>query len=295
MILIRWSATRRALQGAEVDRAFATHRDEILLFSFSADRMEVGEHRGQFSVKLVTRGTEYYRIGKRTVCLQPGQVLVLNPDQAYASSIEQRGTQSLSFFLSPASLADVARSLTRSDADLLDTPRSDSPAREVLQVAFRPHGESTGALARLTAAAQGHAAPALDRLEELVMDVAALTLAEALDIAPPRSLEQCAHRATREELVTRVLRARELIYDTGGRVTLPRMADEACLSVFHFLRVFKTVFGATPAQFARGVRLERGLDRLRRGASAESAARIAGFSSRTTFARALRQHFDRRA
>ncbi len=307
MILVRWSANTRALDGAEVDDSFVAHRDEILLFSFTTDRMEVGDHAGQFSVKLVTRGAERYRIGNRSVCLRPGQVLVLNPDQTYASSIEQRRTQSLSFFLPPASLSDVTGSLTLSDAALLDNPGYDSAAREVLQVAFRPQRELARALARLTAAVQGHPTPAtgisaaaqshptaaLDRIEELVMDVAGLTLADAWDLVPPGSLEHCVHRATREELATRVLRARELIHDAGGRVTLPQMASEACLSPFHFLRVFKAVFRATPAQYARAVRLERALDRLQGGASTESAARTAGFSSRSAFARALRQHHKR--
>ncbi|HSA93183.1 MAG TPA: AraC family transcriptional regulator [Terriglobales bacterium] len=295
MILARWSATSRAMSGARVDDSFAIHRDEILLFAFTTDRMEVGEHRGQFSVKLVTRGEERYRIGRRLVCLRPGQVLILNPGQVYASSIEQPGTQSLSFFLPPASLADMVGALTRSDAALLDAPGCGDLARAVLQVPFRPRAGLARALARLTAEAQAHPAPAPDRLEELVMDAAALALADALDLVPPQSLEHCVHRATREELVTRVLRARDLIHDTGGRVALPQMASEACLSPFHFLRVFRAVFQTTPARYARGVRLERALDRRRRGASPESAARTAGYGSRSAFARALRQHLERRS
>jgi AraC family transcriptional regulator of adaptative response/methylated-DNA-[protein]-cysteine methyltransferase len=96
-------------------------------------------------------------------------------------------------------------------------------------------------------------------------------------------------RATREELIGRVLRARDLIEDTGGRVSLAHMADAAGLSRYHFLRVFRSLLGVTPAVYARQVRLARGLARLARGGSTRAAARVAGLPSSSTFLRSVRR------
>jgi len=67
------------------------------------------------------------------------------------------------------------------------------------------------------------------------------------------------------------------------------MADEAGLSRYHFLRVFRAVLGTTPARYARGLRLDRGAARLARGDRATTAARTAGFASTSTFRRSLRR------
>ena len=69
MRLVRWAATRRVLTSALVRADFSSHADEILLSAFTTDSMDVGEHGGSFSVKLVTRGEERYRIGRRDVLL----------------------------------------------------------------------------------------------------------------------------------------------------------------------------------------------------------------------------------
>lgn len=288
MKLIRWSARHRSLPGALVEEDFTAHEDEILLFAFRTDWMDVGEHAGQFSVKLVLHGTEQYRIGRRLVPLTPGHVLALNPGQPYASSIRQPGTRSLSFFIPQSALPGLAGSLTRSAEEQLDDPAGTETCPELLQVAFRPREPLARTVARLAATVDSLGTPPLATLEELVMDAAALAVGDSLAVAPPEALDGSVRRATREELTARVLRARDLIHDTGGGVTLARMAREADLSPFHFLRVFKAVMRATPSQYARMVRLDRGLSQLARGAPMARAARVAGFSSIRAFRRALR-------
>jgi AraC family transcriptional regulator len=290
MRLIRWAAPRRVLSAALVREDFGSLAAEILLFAFTTDAMTVGEHAGNFSVKFVTRGAERYRIGRRDVLLEPGHVLIANAGEDYSSAIDRRGTRAISCFLPAAAVSSALAFLTRRPEALLDGQGPPEGAGDVFQIPFRPRPWLGLAVSRLTAAVDAPIPPPTDRLEELVLETAAMALSDALALVPPHALCGFARRATREDLLGRVVRARDLIADAGGRVTLDRMADVACLSRYHFLRVFKAAFGATPAQYARRVRLERGLALLRRGGSSRGAARAAGFASVSAFLRSLRRN-----
>lgn len=72
-----------------------------------------------------------------------------------------------------------------------------------------------------------------------------------------------------------------------------RLADIACFSPYHFLRVFQELTRETPLSMVRRLRLERARRRLAAGLSVTAAAQEACFESSQAFARAFRALFDR--
>ena len=86
------------------------------------------------------------------------------------------------------------------------------------------------------------------------------------------------------------MRARSAIHDRkGAHCTLDELAEIACLSKYHFLRVFSEAFDETPMAMARRLRLEAAREALERGARLEHVARRAGFRNIQAFKRALRR------
>ena len=160
---------------------------------------------------------------------------------------------------------------------------------DVFQVPFRSSPALSESVSRLshTVGRPGRPDPVL--LESVVVATAVGALGEALGVAPSDALATRRKRSTREELVARVIRARDLIHDTKGRASLSQMAFEADLSKYHFLRVFEAVYGVTPAKYALDVRLDRGQRRLDAGDPPSIAARVAGYASASSFLRALRR------
>lgn len=75
--------------------------------------------------------------------------------------------------------------------------------------------------------------------------------------------------------------------------TLDELARAACLSPFHFHRVFKLVVGETPAQFTRRVRLERAITILSHDPKRPltAVALDCGFASSSDFSRAFKQRY----
>lgn len=73
---------------------------------------------------------------------------------------------------------------------------------------------------------------------------------------------------------------------------LDTLAADACLSPFHFHRVFRGMVGETPMEFVRRLRLERAAWRLATTTAPVTAVAFdAGYEAHEAFTRAFRQHF----
>ena len=101
-----------------------------------------------------------------------------------------------------------------------------------------------------------------------------------------------ARMATRLELYTRLSQARNFIEENVDRpITLPQIADVACLSVHHFLRLFKQVFEETPHQYLTRKRIERAKDLLlTTTSSVTDICQSVGFRSPGSFSWLFRRH-----
>lgn len=64
-------------------------------------------------------------------------------------------------------------------------------------------------------------------------------------------------QSTRTELYLRLNRARDCLLATHELLDLDSLAQAACLSKYHFLRLFKSAYGCTPHQFQLRLRMEK--------------------------------------
>lgn len=85
-------------------------------------------------------------------------------------------------------------------------------------------------------------------------------------------------------VLSRLCRARDRLRETGdAKLSIAAIAREAGLSTYHFIRLFQSVFGATPHQFRIQARLERAQRLLAAGHSVTEVCMEVGFSSVGTF------------
>jgi len=256
-----------------------------ILNGFARDFAAVSR-AGAFSLKWIPRGAARYQVDRVQHRLEGDKVLLLQAGQPYeVEFLDRQRSESFCLFFSPALLgeASVAWEELRGGrtagepcfADMVFTP---------------PVGLLTALRGLRCRLDDVEAAP--ERLEEILLSL-------LLDLAAIR----CDHERlvarlpvkrarTRRLLLGRLQRAREMIEDHRGRPpSLEALAQTSCFSRFHFLRLFKTVFGASPMAYAERCRMERGRNLLRHTplSVAEVAGRL-GYESQSAFAKAFRRH-----
>jgi AraC-like DNA-binding protein len=76
-------------------------------------------------------------------------------------------------------------------------------------------------------------------------------------------------------------------------IDLNNIADEAYFSKFHFIRLFKSIYGKTPHQYLTYVRIERAKQYLKSGFTVTDTCCKVGFDSLTSFTGLFKKHEGR--
>src|SRR5258707_15685727 len=88
----------------------------------------------------------------------------------------------------------------------------------------------------------------------------------------------------KQYLYQRIVRAKLFIdQNFAAQIDLDDVTDEACFSKFHFVRLFRSIYGKTPHQYLTDVRVRHAMERLREGATVARSCFSAGFDSITSF------------
>lgn len=88
----------------------------------------------------------------------------------------------------------------------------------------------------------------------------------------------------RQYLYRRVVRAK-LFIDAhfSSAIELDNIADEACFSKYHFVRLFRSIYGRTPHQYLTDVRIRQARKLLADEATVAAACYAVGFDSISSF------------
>jgi AraC family transcriptional regulator len=97
-----------------------------------------------------------------------------------------------------------------------------------------------------------------------------------------------------DDTFRRLCRGRDLLAsEYQSRVLIAQAAREACLSEFHFHRLFRSAFGETPHDFLTGLRLQRARQMLASGTQVTEVCFDIGYESLGSFSSKFRARFGR--
>ncbi|MBV9494787.1 MAG: helix-turn-helix transcriptional regulator [Acidobacteria bacterium] len=226
-----------------------------------ASRYEVRDYAGPLSLKTVVNGGASWETASARFDLAPGAALVLNDGEEYSIVIDAlQPVETFCIFFARGFVEDAFRAAITSSAHLLDAPAPPP-------VGFFARTHRTPNLLR-----------ALDAMRcgggSMIAIANALVRCE-VDVDAAAARLPALKLATRTELAARLRRGAAFIHASLDRpLTVEDLAKEACLSTFHFHRLFTAFFGETPHRHIDRLRLERAKALLR--GSRRSITEIAG-------------------
>ncbi|KAA8747374.1 AraC family transcriptional regulator [Paenibacillus sp. MYb63] len=213
---------------------------------------------GSLSLKTFRNGKTLYEAGRGHFAVNNENYLLLNEGQEYSLHIDSSTpVESFCIFFPPGYVEEIGRNLISSDLQLLDEPYRYSSASKMEWV------ERTYAMDNRLGAALKHLRNlySQDTLDSWAITEQLHQLAvHMLDLH--RNVQQEINEldmirlSTREELYRRVYIGHEYIsayYDQP--LTLEQTASAAQLSVNHFLRNYKKLFGTSPHRYLTECRL----------------------------------------
>lgn len=85
-------------------------------------------------------------------------------------------------------------------------------------------------------------------------------------------------------LYRRIVQAKLFIDNNfANKIDLDNISDEEYFSKFHFIRLFKSIYGSTPHQYLRSVRVEKAKELLKSVDSVTDVCYSVGFESISSF------------
>jgi len=212
------------------------------------------EQHKAFSIALVAAGTFQYkaalglsanRPGTGYELMTPGSVLLGSPGQCYECEHQHgNGDRCISFWYSPEYFERLA---------------ADAGARGKLifsNLRLPPLRELSSLTARACAAISERKAETGTPWEELSV----LLAAQVIKLLNEKAGRSAAPPPSTVARVTRAVRMMES--RPGDKLSLGKLAAEARLSPYHFLRVFEQLTGLTPHQFLLRARLRQAAARI---------------------------------
>lgn len=210
---------------------------------------------GTLSIKTVRRGSATWHADGRSFRVDEDSFLILNAGQTYSLDLHSSlPVQTFCLFFRPGFAEEIASSKHLTSAELLQEPK---PSGVSFQERLHPMTQDMSvALDAIFKRLETHIEDL--HAEELFIKAAALVLERAYESKLQELRLDYASAAVRAEVFTRLTIARDyMLSNLDEQIRLADIASAACLSTFHFHRLFTAAFNVTPHVFLSRRRMAR--------------------------------------
>jgi AraC family transcriptional regulator len=227
-------------------------------------RYRVEDFPGPLSIKTVTRGSALWETAGGRFPLDSGRALILNEGRRYSIAIDSREiVETFCVFFRRGFAGEALRARSAPAMTLLDDPAPGKAAEpEFPETLLARDRGLIAEMDRLRTALSG-ADPSELYLEDRMLALLSWLLRAKEGLQREASRLPAVRSSTRAENHRRLRRARDYMESSLAEpLSLDRIAREACLSPYHFHRLFTEIFRETPHTYLRRRRLERARELL---------------------------------
>ena len=251
-------------------------------------------HTGPLTLKYTIKGEEYFATNLRSYRVQPYNYLILNNGQKYSARIQgETESETVSIYFRPEFAEGVLNSLITSEDNILenDTNSSNQPVT-FMEMIYPVEHSLMQYFYKFTLAAKTGFDDEQWLEEEFFMVLKCLLeihrkVGEEIHKIP------AVKKSTRIEVYKRLNNAKDYIDENfSGEIKIEDAAKAACMSDFHFLRLFKKVFGDTPYRYITQLRINKAFNLiLKTNMPITGICHEIGFSSLSSFSWLFKQKY----
>lgn len=245
--------------------------------------------KGPFSFFLNISGNSFCSVDRQTTRIDEDYYFVSNRSQLYTLQVEENSyaTETFNIHFGDFFSESVLNSLVTPAHRILDagTEKQLSPVSFFNQLHRRDATFNKLVNSILTSYKESGFNKL--RFEEQLTSLLSYHLQQQEHIAQIMNNLSPVRKATRVELYKRLSRAMDVLRSGFcGEVNLDQLAAEACLSKYHFLRLFRTAYGVSPYQYIQQLRIEKARELLADSVmSVTDLSGLLGFENSQSFSR----------
>jgi AraC-like DNA-binding protein len=251
-------------------------------------------HTGPLTIKFTLKGEEYFATKQHNYRVSPQSYLILNHGQKYSARIQSvTEVETISVFFRPKFAEEVLNSLVSSEDNILDdSMQTGGQPVTFMEMLYPQDAKLTPFIYKFRLAAKA----GFDD-ESWLEEEFYLLLKCLLEIHRKVGQEiykiPAVKKSTRLEVFKKINTAKQYIDDNfSTEMKIDDAAKAACLSPFHFLRLFKKIFDETPYQYITRLRIEKAFNLiLRTEIPITEVCYEVGFSSLSSFSWLLKQKY----
>lgn len=280
--------------GFDKDAPCPEHIWPNMIIHNKARKADFPEHKGPLTIKCPLKGKETYTTPARKFLVDNNHYLILNDGQTYSCLIDSKEeVEIISVFFRPQFAEGVLTSLVNSSDKLLEMEHIESGQPVFfLEKLYKQDRYITPFIMKFRLASENN----FDD-EQWIEEEFYLLLENMLKVHRNlgKTIEKLpsVKKSTKVEIYRRLDIAKEYIdANLGNDIKIEDMAREACLSTYHFIRLFKAVYEITPHRYLSKNRLDKAMNLLLRGdMSVTDVCFEVGFKSLSSFSWLFKQKY----
>lgn len=241
------------------------------------------------SIKIVTEGTEHYKVNNQRYTIQADNYLIVNHGDEFEIDIHTpKITQGICIYPPKQIIEEVYNYRVQTEEQLLD--HKDASAFHFTQNNNVLTSTGTGQFLKgfLPQIIQNSALHSPIDFHSIYTRLAEHLVQDQLRLNQQLLNLSSSKKHTKEELYRRLSTAREFIHaHYDQKINIDQLATVSCLSKYHFVRSFRDFYQCTPYQYALNLKLEAAKKLIHQGHTYNYASEAVGFSDPKNLRKAL--------
>ena len=234
------------------------HGERNLINLYVAKRRSIENFKSALAVKCAFSGTVYYEIDGLKYSIDRSRYLIINEGQRYHTFFDSPGeVQGFCVLFGRKFSREVLRTMAEPTDLLLEEPGgTDTQPLSFIEKLYAHDNLVTPMLLRLKESMRKKIT--YNWFEESLYMLLEKLLVVHRSLYDKIDELESARKQTKAEIYRRLSRAKDFIESSYNEpIDLSAMAQIACLSKHHFLRLFSQAFGKTPHHYLMELRIEK--------------------------------------